>query len=411
MLNSFPFFIGYRYFKSGSSSNLISFISFMAILGLVLGVALLILVMSIMNGFESEMETKILGSVPHIQIGKKNGVEDLPKLIDLVKADENVHAVMSFSKTDGMLINSGVSLPIELLGIDVTNSNEFVGNFLTQDLLSSLKKNRKDFLLAKGVAEKLSVQIGDTVALIVPQFESFNHTEFSPKIFSFRVGGIFITHTALDQKLVLGSLPAVNKIVGSLDPQGVQVKLNDIFSARETGFRLVSKLPPSYYFSDWIQTHGNLYQAIKMSRKMIILLVLFIIVIAVFNVVSMLMMVVVDKRSDISVLRTQGARNSDIVLIFLTQGFLIGVIGSLIGAIVGIFSALNAPAVINRIESFFEFSFLNSKVYPIDYLPSQLFWGDVILVVSVAIALNLVVTIYPSLKAAKVDPAKELKYE
>ena len=411
MLNSFPFFVGYRYFRSGSSSNLVSFISFMAILGLALGVALLILVMSIMNGFESEMETKILGSVPHIQIGKKNGVEDLPKLINLVNADENVHAVMSFSKTDGMLLNSGVSLPIELLGIDVTNSNEFVGSFLTKDLLSSLKKNGKDFLLAKGVAEKLSVQSGDTVALIVPQFESFNHTEFSPKIFSFKVGGIFITHTALDQKLVLGSLPSVNKIVGSSDAQGIQVKLNDIFSARETGFRLVSKLPTSYYFSDWIQTHGNLYQAIKMSRKMIILLVLFIIIIAVFNVVSMLMMVVIDKRSDISVFRTQGARNSDIILIFLTQGFLIGVVGSLIGAIIGILSALNAPVVINGIESFFEFNFLNSKVYPIDYLPSQLFWGDVVLVVLVAIVLNLVVTIYPSLKAAKVNPAKELKYE
>ena len=411
MLNSFPFFVGYRYFRSGSSSNLVSFISFMAILGLALGVALLILVMSIMNGFESEMETKILGSVPHIQIGKKNGVEDLPKLINLVNADENVHAVMSFSKTDGMVLNSGVSLPIELLGIDLINSNEFVGNFLTKDLLSSLKKNGKDFLLAKGVAEKLSVQSGDTVALIVPQFESFNHTEFSPKIFSFKVGGIFITHTALDQKLVLGSLPSVNKIVGSSDAQGIQVKLNDIFSARETGFRLVSKLPISYYFSDWIQTHGNLYQAIKMSRKMIILLVLFIIIIAVFNVVSMLMMVVIDKRSDISVFRTQGARNSDIILIFLTQGFLIGVVGSLIGAIIGILSALNAPVVINGIESFFEFNFLNSKVYPIDYLPSQLFWGDVVLVVLVAIVLNLVVTIYPSLKAAKVNPAKELKYE
>jgi len=411
MLKSFPFFVGYRYFRSGSSSNLVSFISFMAILGLALGVALLILVMSIMNGFESEMETKILGSVPHIQIGKKNGVEDLPKLINLVNADENVHAVMSFSKTDGMLLNSGVSLPIELLGIDLINSSEFVGNFLTKDLLSSLKKNGKDFLLAKGVAEKLSVQSGDTVALIVPQFESFNHTEFSPKIFSFKVGGIFITHTALDQKLVLGSLPSVNKIVGSFDAQGIQVKLNDIFSARETGFRLVSKLPISYYFSDWIQTHGNLYQAIKMSRKMIILLVLFIIIIAVFNVVSMLMMVVIDKRSDISVFRTQGARNSDIILIFLTQGFLIGVVGSLIGAIIGILSSLNAPVVINKIESFFEFNFLNSKVYPIDYLPSQLFWGDVILVVLVAIVLNLVVTIYPSLKAAKVNPAKELKYE
>jgi lipoprotein-releasing system permease protein len=148
-----------------------------------------------------------------------------------------------------------------------------------------------------------------------------------------------------------------------------------------------------------------------MSRKMIILLVFFVIAIAVFNVVSMLMMTVVDKHSDIAILKTLGARNSDITMIFLTQGFLIGTIGSVLGAALGIIGSLNAPFIINKIESIFEFSLLDSNVYPIDYLPSSLVWNDVFLVVSVAIILNLLVTIYPSLKAAKLSPANELRYD
>ena len=411
MLKIFPFFIGWRYFRAGNSTSLISFISFMAILGLVLGVALLILVMSIMNGFEREMEEKILGSIPHIQIGKTNGIDDLSGLINLIEKDENVISTIPFSEIDGMLTSNGNAMPIQMLGIDILKSNEFIGSFVASGLIESIKNDDEKFLLSKGVANKLSVEVGDTVVLIVPQSNPIKNAKITPKIVSFNVGGIFATKTSLDQKLVLGSLSKVTDIIGLPYPQGIRIKLANIFNARETGYRLLRDLPENYYFSDWIQTHGNLYQAIKMSRKMIILLVFFIIAIAVFNVVSMLMMIVVDKRFDIAVLKTQGARNSDITMIFLTQGFLIGTIGSIIGAVLGVICALNAPAILNKIESIFEFSLLNSNIYPIDYLPSSLLWGDVVLVVLVAITLNLVVTIYPSLKAAKLSPANELKYD
>jgi|TARA_B110000503_G_scaffold77244_1_gene119064 lipoprotein-releasing system permease protein len=411
MLKFYPIFIGWKNFTSGSDSNLVSFLSFLSISGLALGTALLILVMSIMNGFEREMESTILGSVPHVQIFRESGVSNTSALTQLLDSDHNVRATTPFSKVDGMLTSNGRAMPVELLGIGKPQSKDFAGSFLSPELLSLFKEKEDNFLLAKGVADKLLVKVGDMVVLLAPQAEVFDHDEFAPKIVSFRVGGIFSTHTPLDQKLVLGPLKTVTQIAGLKDPQGVQIKLNNVFDARETGFRLIRALPPGYLLSDWVQTHGNLYQAIKMSRKMILLLVFFILAIAVFNVVSMLMMVVIDKRSAISVLKTQGAKNFEIAFIFMTQGLLIGLTGSFLGAIVGIFGALNAPAVMNKIESLLGFNFLESEVYPIDYLPSQLIWGDVFLVILAAVALNLIVTIYPSLQAAKVKPATELRYE
>jgi lipoprotein-releasing system permease protein len=411
MLKIFPFFIGWRYFRADSSTNLISFISLMAISGLTLGVALLILVMSIMNGFERELEGKILGSIPHIQISKTNGIDNLSGLIDLIEKDKNVVSALPFSQIDAMLTSNGNAMPVQMLGIDILKSNDFIDNFVAADLIELIRNDDNKFLLAKGVANRLSLQAGDNVVLIVPQSNHVENTKLTPKIISFEIGGVFATKTSLDQKLVLGPLSKVTDIIGLSHPQGIRVKLANIFHARETGYRLLNSLPENYYFSDWIQTHGNLHQAIKMSRKMIILLVFFVIAIAVFNVVSMLMMTVVDKHSDIAILKTQGARNSDITMIFLTQGFLIGTIGSVLGAALGILGSLNAPFIINKIESIFEFSLLDSSVYPIDYLPSSLVWSDVFLVVSVAIILNLLVTIYPSLKAAKLSPANELKYD
>jgi lipoprotein-releasing system permease protein len=329
----------------------------------------------------------------------------------LIEKDKNVVSTIPFSEIDGMLTSNGNAMPVQMLGIDILKSNDFIGNFVAVDLIESIRNDDNKFLLAKGVANKLSLRAGDNVVLIVPQYNPAENTKLTPKIVSFEVGGVFATKTSLDQKLVLGSLSKVTDIIGLSHPQGIRIKLANIFNARETGYRLLSSLPENYYFSDWIQTHGNLHEAIKMSRKMIILLVFFVIAIAVFNVVSMLMMTVVDKHSDIAILKTQGARNSDITMIFLTQGFLIGTIGSVLGAALGILGSLNAPFIINKIESIFEFSLLDSSVYPIDYLPSSLVWSDVFLVVSVAIILNLLVTIYPSLKAAKLSPANELKYD
>jgi lipoprotein-releasing system permease protein len=407
----FPIYVGLRNFTSGSGNRLVSFISLLAILGLVLGEALLILVMSIMNGFDHEMETRILGAVPHIRLIQDGNVDDLPSLVKILEAEPNVRAVMPFSQIDGMLTSRGKTRPVQVLGIDVLNSGAFIGQFVPAELLSSFQQGGRQLLLAQGVADKLSVVVGDRITLLVPQAGATNRRQLAPKIATFKVGGIFRTHTILDQQLILAKLDVVARLTGNPGPQGMQIKLDDIFQARETGFNLLRALPSGYRFSDWVQTHGNLYQAIKMSRNMVSLLVFLIIAIAVFNVVSMLMMAVIDKRPAISILKTQGASNGEIVLIFLTQGFLIGVVGSLLGALIGVGCALNASDIVAGLERFLGFNFLNSEVYPIDYLPSELVWSDVFWVIAVALGLNFVATLYPAIRAARTRPAEVLRYQ
>ena len=425
MFRPFACYVGVRNFTSGSGNRLVSFISLLAILGLVLGQALLILVMSIMNGFDYEMESRILGAVPHIRLFKDGGIENFTELKSNLITEPNIQAVMPYAQVDGMLTSRGKARPVEVLGIEGKLSHDFVGQFVPPEMRSVLNdtgvgadtgETGKKLILGHGVAEKLSVDTGDRVTLLVPQVafqtSGLGQRQLAPKVASFTVAGVFSTHTALDQRLVLTQLNTASELAGLKSyPQGIQIKLNDIYQARETGFDLLRTLPSGYRFSDWIQTHGNLYQAIKMSRNMVSLLVFLIIAIAVFNVVSMLMMAVIDKRSAISILKTLGATNGDVVSVFLTQGFLIGVVGSILGVGIGVTCALNASEVVMGLEALMGFNFLSSEVYPIDYLPSVLVWRDVLMVVVVALILNFTATLYPAIRAAKTRPAEVLRYE
>ncbi len=412
MFSPFPIFVGLRHFTSGSTNRLVSFISFLAILGLVLGVALLVVVMSIMNGFDHEMETRILGSVPHVRLFKERGVGDAIALKQRLESIENVHAAMPFAQIEGLLAKQSNTHPVEVLGLSEDLSQPFIGGFVSPQLLSSLNGEGSGLLLAKGVASRLSAEVGDRVSLLVPQAGKDNKRSLAPKLSVFNIVGIFETHTALDQRLAIARLDVVGVLASTNGlPQGMQIKLDDVFQARQTGFNILRSLPSGYRFSDWIQTHGNLYQAIKMSRNMVSLLVFLIIGIAVFNVISMLMMTVIDKRPAIAILKTQGATNGEIIATFLTQGFFIGAVGSMLGALIGVVCAWQASALVGGLEKLLGLRFLNSEVYPIDYLPSELVWGDVLLVVIVALGLNFVATLYPAIRAARTRPAEVLRYE
>ena len=225
MLRPYPFLIGWRYFRSDKPNKLLSFISFMAVIGLILGVALLILVMSIMNGFENEMKGKILGSIPHIQISKKNGVDDLPELIKLIEKDENVISTTPFSEIYGMLASGSVAAPVQLLGVDIFGSDDIAQNFISLSQMQTIKDKEEKFFLAKGVADKLSVQAGDEVVLIVPKTTPSDYGQSVPKIISINIGGVFSTQTSLDQKLILGPLSKVTTIVGLTTPQIMMINI------------------------------------------------------------------------------------------------------------------------------------------------------------------------------------------
>ena len=415
MSNYYPFFIGLRFFTSGSRNQLASFISVLAISGLVLGVAMLIIVLSVMNGFDREMRTRVLAVVPHIQIFAENGVGQWQAVSAKLASHPAVLSVTPFTQLEGIVNFRGRTEAIQLRGITPFYAGSMPDSLA--DVVADIKTlSDSDIMLSRFVAEKLGVDRGEKIAFIAPQSASPAGEPLRggqlPQIRVFEVTGLFATGTAMDAHLGLINLTAASNMAGlGVAAQGLKVAVADVFTARQVAFELLDQLPEGYTFVDWMQTHGNLYQAIQMSRKLVGLLVFLIIAIAAFNVVAMLIMTVVDKRPEIAILKTQGASNGHIMAIFLIQGALIGLFGALFGVALGSLGAWLVSDIVSWLEGVLHVQFLNLDVYPIDYVPSDLRIGDVVQVVFVALILNLAATLYPAWQAARVQPAVALRYE
>ena len=400
-----PLFIGLRYFSAGGSGNrLVSFISLLAISGLVLGVGLLIIVLSVMNGFDRELRERILSVVPHVQIIHQQGVADWRSDAALIARQPSVTEVTPYAEINGLVHFRQTSRPIQLLGLEASAVPAGLQTVLDEAGVSLPQGNQ--LLLSEVVAESLNIQLGQRLTLIVPSAEGPTVAE------AFTLAGVFATHTEIDQLLAIGALPVVAEVagIGGL-VNGFRVQIDDQFNARQLGYRMLEGLPFGYGFRDWFQTHGNLYQAIQLSRNMVGLLIFMIIAIAAFNVISMLMMSVMDKRKDIAILQTLGLTRRDILQLFLTQGVLIGLFGILIGVLLGVLGCLWVADLVLWMESLFGVTFLNTEVYPIDYIPVDLRWSDVLKVSLAAVLLNLLATLYPALRASRMVPADELRYE
>lgn len=415
MTNYYPFFIGLRFFTSGSRNQLASFISVLAISGLVLGVAMLIIVLSVMNGFDREMRTRVLAVVPHIQIFAENGIGQWREMSAKLASHPAVLSVTPFTQIEGIVNFRGRTEAIQLRGITPFYAGSTPDSLA--DVVADIKTlSDNEIMLSRFVAEKLGVDTGEKIAFIAPQSASPAGEPLRggqlPQIRVFEITGLFATGTAMDAHLGLINLPAASNMAGlGAAAQGLKVAVTDVFAARQVAFELLDRLPEGYTFVDWMQTHGNLYQAIQMSRKLVGLLVFLIIAIAAFNVVAMLIMTVVDKRPEIAILKTQGASSGHIMAIFLTQGALIGLFGALFGVALGSLGAWLVSDIVSWLEGVLHIQFLNLDVYPIDYVPSDLRLGDVAQVVLVALVLNLAATLYPAWQAARVQPAVVLRYE
>lgn len=402
-------FIGRRFFASGQQSRLASFISLLAMIGLVMGVSLLIVVMSVMNGFDKEMRTHILGLVPHLQLFQADGVDNWPTLQKELLRIKGIEEVTPFTRFNGMLSVRGNIEAVEIQGVDPNHLDSRLEQAISRAAAEAMGNN--GLLLSKTVADKLTVKVGDRLTLIVPRSDGEGR-QLAPEAKAFTVAGIFNTHTAEDNGLAFARLDLASAIAGLADrPQGLRIRLTDVFEARNMGDQLVNALPADFSYVDWFQTHGNLYQAIQLSRQLVGLLIFLIIAIAVFNVVSMLVMTVVDKKGAIAILKTQGASNPSILRIFLVQGTLIGLWGCFLGVVIGVPLAVYVPDLVKGIEELLGFKFLNSEIYPIDFLPSDLAWRDVGTIVVVALGLNFIATLYPAWSAARVRPAEVLRYE
>ncbi len=423
MFRPLPAFIGLRYAgaqrRSGDSSGLVSFISGLSMIGLVLGVALMIVVMSVMNGFDRELRERILGIMPHATIYNASPDIDWPALRDQLAADPEVVAAAEVWQVNALARKGREVTPLLVQGIDpetiVRVSN--IGQFVDPRAFAALGDAAEPgVILGRGIAEKLGVKEGEHLSLIVPDNISNSGSadggRRAARLAGFKVADIFHSGTALDHSLALVSWPQARSLAGDSGGAGVQLRLDKMLEANWIMRRLLRELPAqNFYGSDWSSTHGNLYQAIQMSRNLVGLLVLLIIAIAAFNVVSTLVMVVIDKHSDIAILRTMGASTREILLTFVSQGALVGLVGAVVGGLLGVLGALTVTDLVAGLESIFGIQFLKSDVYPVDYLPSELQWGDVALVVGVGFLLSLLATLYPALQASRVQPAAALRNE
>jgi len=406
LFKSVPVFVGLRYFTSGGrGSLLVSFISMLAIAGLALGVALLVVVLSVMNGFDRELRERILSVVPHIQLIHGVGVSDWQSQTQLIAELDQVTEVTPYNEAEGLIQSGQQTRPIQLLGLSAQALPRGLENVIQEAGLTVPQSGQ--LLLPQPMAEDLNVVVGQRVTVIIPAINGR-----ATAAHSFLLTGIFATHTELDQILGLASLHQVGNIAGVEGlVQGFRLQVEDQFDARQTGYRLLEQLPFGYGFRDWFQTHGNLYQAIQLSRNLVSLLIFLIVAIAAFNVVSMLMMSVVNKRGDIAILQTLGLSRQAIVQLFLIQGAMIGLFGIALGVLLGVIGCYWVADLVLWIESMVGSRFLDTAVYPIDYVPVDLRWENVAQIAAVAIVLNIIATIYPALRASRVVPAQELRFE
>ncbi|MFK7159938.1 lipoprotein-releasing ABC transporter permease subunit [Marinospirillum sp. MEB164] len=411
---SLPLMIGLRYTRAKRRNHFISFISMTSMLGMALGVAVLILVLSVMNGFERELRDRILGMVPHLAIKNYQDFSQWRTTAETLRAVPGVEGVAPFIQTQGMLIQSGQHRGSLVAGIlpELEPEVSIIAEHLQQGItLDALQPGEFGMIMGERLARFLRLQVGDQVTLLLPE-ASITPAGIFPRLKRFTLVGTFAVGAELDSQLAYVHLEDMQRLMRLGDSvEGLRLRLDDLFQAPRMTRELVNQLGYPYRGQDWTQTQGNLFQAIQMEKRMISLLLLVIVAVAAFNIVATLVMVVTDKQADIAILRTLGASPATIMQIFMVQGLTIGVLGTLVGVGLGILLALNVSDLVLWLEGLLGIEFLDANVYFISYLPSDLRWADVRFIALSALSLSLLSTLYPAWRAARTQPAEALRYE
>ena len=411
MFKPISLYIGLRYTRARRSNHFISFIALVSMIGLTLGVAVLITVLSVMNGFDRELKNRVLGMVPQATISSSQILTDWPVLAKKIEKHEHVTGVAPFTQLQGMLTAQGRVAGIMVNGIEpqYEKNVSIIQNHMVEGSIDQLKKGEFGIVLGKQMTDALGLGLNDNITLVLPEATP-SPAGVVPRFKRFKIVGIFSIGAEVDSSLGYIALNDASTLLRLPDgAQGVRMKLDNIFLAPQVANEIVQELPHGFYASDWTYTHGNLFSAIQMEKAMVSLLLFLIVLVAAFNIVSSLVMVVTDKKADIAILRTLGASPTTITRIFMVQGTVIGVVGTLAGAVLGIVSALGISNLIDWLNNLFGWHLFDA--YFINYLPSYLRWQDVLLVVGISLALSFVATIYPARRAAKIQPAEALRYE
>ncbi|MDP3845445.1 MAG: lipoprotein-releasing ABC transporter permease subunit [Pseudomonas sp.] len=417
MFRPLSIYIGARYTRAKRRNHFVSFISLTSMIGLALGVLVMIVVLSVMNGFDHEMRTKVLGMVPHATVESAQPIDDWRSIAAPMQKHPQVLAVAPFVQMQGLLTYGDQVQKVLINGIDPAEESKvsIIGDYFVdgQGSLAELQAGEFGIVIGNIAAQKLGVRVGDKVTFVAPEV-TVTPAGMFPRLKRFTVKGIFhVGAGELDGFVAMANVQDLARLHRwkPTQVQGLRLKFADLFQAPKVAWQLAARLSDDFYARDWTRTQGNLYQAIQMEKAMIGLLLLLIVAVAAFNIISTLVMVVTDKKSDIAILRTLGATPGQIMAIFMVQGTVIGVVGTLLGALLGCSIALYISSWIKWLEKFLGHKILDATVYFIDYIPSQLQLNDVLLVCSAALLLSFLATLYPAWRAARTQPAEALRYE
>jgi lipoprotein-releasing system permease protein len=409
--------IGLRYTRAKRRNHFISFISAVSMAGLTLGVAVLILVLSVLNGFDRELRTRILGTVPHALLEFENARTDLDPIAEQLSSNRSIVGVAPLNQGEGLLVANGRTVSVAVLGVDPEQESKvsILPGHMTQGEFTDLNAQRFSIILGSGVAANLGVIPGDQVTLLIPE-ATLSLAGVTPRLKRLQVVGLFEVGAQLDNQLAFVEVADAARLFKLGEGvTALRLQFDNLFDApkliRPIAQEVSTLLGRPIRYQDWTRTQGNLFEAIQLEKTMIALLLTLIIAVAAFNIVSTLVMVVTDKRADIAILKTIGLPPRGVMSIFVVQGTLVGVIGTVFGVILGVPLALSITEILAFMESVFGFYLFNPSAYFISDLPSELRWSDVGFVITLSIGLSLVATLYPALKASRIVPAEVLNHE
>src|SRR5580693_8805553 len=420
MFHPLSVYVGLRYVRARSQKFFVSFITWASLVGVCVGVAALIVILSVMNGLGSELRERLLSLSAQVRItavpaaaGAAPAALDWPAAARIAHATAGVTQVAPYAELQALALRQPEMLPVVLRGVDVGSADAVseLAHAITQGKLADLTPGSDRVIVGAVIAERLGLTVGDSLTVLVPIVAPDGTP--APKLREFTVAGVFeVGLQDQDGPMLFAQLADVRALApAGAASEGLRLKLREVLSAPDVAARLRGRLPRTFEVSDWTQDNANYFRAIRIEKTMMSLILLMIVAVAAFNIVAMLVMVVTDKRTDIAIVRTFGAAPRRVMGIFLTQGLVIGWLGVGLGVVLGLLLATHVESIVPFLEHTFGFHIMDADVYYITAIPSEVRFSNIVIICLAALALTALATIYPAIRAARVAPAEALRYE